>query len=48
MREYMERMMRCGIPPEEAMRLCASMVKEFGYDALEELTVSIEEDYHVA
>jgi hypothetical protein len=48
MQEYMERLMRCGIPPHDAMRLLKAMIRDFGYDELEELIVSIEREGYVA
>lgn len=47
MREYIERMMRCGIAAEEATRICRAMVRDYGYQELEELTADIERDSHV-
>lgn len=44
MQEYMERFMRCGIPPHEAMRTIKAMLRDFGSAELEELIKSIEED----
>lgn len=47
MREYIERMMRCGITAEEATRICSAMVRDYGYQELEELTADIERDNYV-
>lgn len=47
MNEYIERLMRCGIPPHDALRLLRAMIRDFGFDALEELTASIEGDCYV-
>lgn len=47
MQEYINRLARCGVSAAEAIRLCKAMVRDFGFDALEELTASIERDSHV-
>ena len=44
MQEYIERLIRCGMPPHDALRLLKSMIRDFGYEALEELTRSMEVD----
>ena len=48
MNEYLQRLITCGVPPHDAMRLLKSMIRDFGYDALEELTQEFEEEGHVA
>lgn len=47
MRDYTERLIRCGIPPHDALSIVNSMVRDFGYDELEELVTSIEEETYV-
>lgn len=47
MYEYIERLMRCGIAPQEALGLFKSMVRDFGYKALDELITAMEKDRYV-
>lgn len=47
MYEYIERLVRCGMSYEEALGIYKSMIKDFGFSALEELTKEMERDRFV-
>lgn len=47
MYEYIERLVRCGMSYEEALGIYKSMLKDFGFLALEELTKEMERDRYV-
>lgn len=47
MQKYVDRIMRCGVSASEAVRLYKAMVRDFGFDALEELIASMERDCYV-
>lgn len=44
MREYVERLMRCGYPVDEAYRTVYCMIKDFGTVGLEDFIASLERD----
>ena len=48
MYEYIERLMRCGISPQEALGVYKSMIRDFGFSALEELIADMERERNVA
>ena len=48
MQDYIDRLTRCGVSPNEAHLLCTTMVREFGLVELEELVESMEKEAYVA
>jgi hypothetical protein len=46
MHDYIQRLVRCGFPADEAYQTVYSMLKEFGTTGLEDFIKGIEEDSH--
>lgn len=47
MNEKVERLIRCGFAPHDALRMCKAMVKDFGFKELEDFVSSVEGDVYV-
>ncbi len=48
MQDYVNRLIRCGIPASDAVSLYKSMLRDFGVRELEELITAMERDAYVA